>query len=220
MKRSHILSLVWISSLPLLIGGCVSASNVHKAEIKILSTQPTRTLSDNIHYSDALAEQYMALSDQASGAQDAAALGLISAAGVAAGGMLYDANLNLVKGAGLAAGTLTATSTYFKPGETSVALLDASEQLICIRKAAEPFKQSYENDDDAVGIVSGGILTVRLNLRKKLNRTLPDYRSLVDSLKAALANQPTGQHNIAEVDRAKDLNTLRASVASCVLPSG
>ncbi|MBB6486856.1 hypothetical protein [Rhizobium lusitanum] len=196
----------------------MSANVVHRAEIKYIENKDvgTKTLADNTKLAGALADQYITLSDQASSAQDIAALGIIASAGVAAGGMLYDANLNLIKGAGLAAGTLTASSTYFKPGETSSALLDAAEQMICLRKAGEPYLAKFGNDPQAGEILKGGILTVRLNLRKRLNRTLPDYRNLVENLKASLQQAPAGGvHGLSDEE---NLSLLRASVASCVLP--
>jgi hypothetical protein len=154
----------------------------------------------------------MSLSDQASGTQDVAALGIITAAGVAAGALLYDAPLALVKGAGLGAGTIAATTAYFRPGDTSTALLAAAEQLVCIRKAAEPVQHSLSDSDDAIEIVTGAIQSVRLNLRKKLNRTMPDYSSVVASLQKS-ATLPGMQ--IVPVDNS--INILRNKVALCIL---
>ncbi|MGO6784011.1 hypothetical protein [Rhizobium ruizarguesonis] len=212
---SKIIRGIVLLSIAVLIGGCVGAANVQRSEVEIYSRQNTRTLADTIHYADLLAGQYIALSDRASGVQDVTAVGLIASAGVAAGAMLYDANLNLVKGAGLAAGTIAAGSAYFRPGETSAALLDAAEQLICIRKAGEPYLEAYRTSEDAGEIVNGGILNVRVNLRKKLSRTLPDYRSLVESLKDSIVNQPAAKAGVVQIPT---LGMLRTDVATCLLP--
>ncbi|WP_206615928.1 hypothetical protein [Rhizobium sp. WSM1325] len=214
MATKIICRMTVVLSIPAFLSSCVGATNVQRSEVEIYSKQSTETLADTIHYADLLANKYIALSDQASGAQDMAAVGLIASAGVAAGGLLYDADLNLIKGAGLAGGTIAAGSTYFRPGETSAALLDAAEQLVCIRKAGEPFLVSYRTSTAAGEIVNGGILNVRVNLRKKLSRTLPDYRSLVESLKASIVNQPAGK-GFAPV---RTLDDLRIEVATCVLP--
>jgi hypothetical protein len=191
---------------------------VRRAEINTYAMQKVETLQDTIRYTSALVESYMTLSDQASAAQDVAALSVIATAGVAAGGLLYNAHLDLIKGAGLAAGTLTATTSYFKPGETSAALLDAAEQLICVRRAAEPFQSTFNHSAEAIEIVSTAIQNVRLNLRKKLSRSLPDYKSLVASLRQTLAEQPATED--AYLDRVEDLSTLRTTVAVCLLAGG
>ncbi|WP_292648508.1 hypothetical protein, partial [Mesorhizobium sp.] len=115
------------------LSGCVGAQNVQSAEVKVYGSPSIdpRSYAGNVEYAKRLADEYMRLSDQASSAQDAAALGLIASAGVAAGGLLYGGSTDLIKGAGLAAGSLGATTTYFKPGEASSDLLDAAEQLLC-----------------------------------------------------------------------------------------
>ncbi|MGO7837223.1 hypothetical protein [Rhizobium johnstonii] len=208
--------MIVLLSIAVLISSCVGAATVQRSEVEIYSGQSTETLADTIRYADLLAGKYIALSDQASGVQDVTALGLIATAGVAAGGLLYDANLNLVKGAGLGAGTIVAGSSYFRPGETSAALLDGAEQLICIRKAGEPFLVAYRASEDAGEIVNGGILNVRVNLRKKLSRTLPDYRSLVESLRASILSQPAGRG--AGFAQVQSLDVLRTDVATCLLP--
>ncbi|MGO7301403.1 hypothetical protein ACC718_32875 [Rhizobium ruizarguesonis] len=212
---SKIIRGIVLLAIAVLVSGCVGAANVQRSEVEIYSRQNTRTLADTIHYADLLAGQYIALSDWASGVQDVTAVGLIASAGVAAGAMLYDANLNLVKGAGLAAGTIAAGSAYFRPGETSAALLDAAEQLICIRKAGELYLEAYRTSEDAGEIVNGGILNVRVNLRKKLSRTLPDYRSLVESLKDSIVNQPAVKAGVVQIPT---LGMLRTDVATCLLP--
>ncbi|MDI7863353.1 hypothetical protein MRS76_15455 [Rhizobiaceae bacterium n13] len=214
MTSGIIFRITALLLIPFFFSSCVGAANVQRSELEIYSKQSTQTLADTIDYADLLAGKYMALSDQASRAQDMTAVGLIVSAGVAAGGLLYDANLNLIKGAGLAGGTIAAGSTYFRPGETSAALLDAAEQLICIRKAGEPFLATYRKSTDAGEIVNGGILSVRVNLRKKLSRTLPDYRSLVESLRASIVSQPAGKGFV----QVRSLNELRTEVATCLLP--
>ncbi|MGO8023917.1 hypothetical protein [Rhizobium leguminosarum] len=219
MKKSATVMTVAMILLPTIVG-CVGASTVQMAEVKYINRKTTgiRTLQDNVDLAGELANQYINLSDEASGAQDIAALGIIGAAGAAAGGLLYDANLNLIKGAGLAAGTMTATSSYFKPGETSTALLDAAEQMICIRKAGEPFLERYAGSAEAGEILAGGILTARLNLRKRLNRTMPDYRSLVESLGRSYAAR--SQSDAEQLRNGPSIEELRTSVATCLLPRG
>lgn len=217
MKKSATGMIPALILLPM-IAGCVGAATVQTAEVQHINRKTTgiHTLQENVQLAGALANEYIRLSGEASGAQDVAALGIIAAAGVAAGGLLYDAHLDLIKGAGLAAGTLTATSTYFRPGETSTALLDAAEQMICIRKAGEPFLERYSSSQEAGEILAGGILTARLNLRKRLNRTMPDYRSLVDSLGKAYA--VTSQSDAEQLRNGPSLEDLRISMATCLLP--
>jgi hypothetical protein len=170
-----------------------------------------------MQYASELANKYSDLSDKASSAEDAAALALIASAGVAAGGLLYDASIDLIKGAGLAAGAITATSAYFKPQETGTFLLDAAEQLLCIVKAGRDLPID-PNDGEAMNIVDDGILTVRINLRKNLRRTLPDYRQLVKDLQG-LATAPLPRKLTGAVDvHAEVMRRLRLAVAACVLP--
>ncbi len=196
------------------LSGCVGAQNVQRAEVKVFESPAIdpRSYAGNVEYAKRLADEYMALSDQASSAQDAAALGLIASAGVAAGGLLYGGSTDLIKGAGLAAGSLGATTTYFKPGEASTDLLDAAEQLLCISKV------SYPPPDDPVAgseIIRQGVMTVRLNLRKKLSHTLPDYKQLVETLKTSISAQSAAKHAYAA--NVVTVEDLRVEINKCVL---
>jgi len=150
----------------------------------------------------------MALADQASSAQDVAALGLIASAGVAAGGLVYGSSIDLIKGAGLAAGTLTATTSYFKPGEASTALLAAAGQLICLTKVAD---LQLVGEIEATPILRNAIQTIRLNLRRSLAHTLPDYSQLVQALQTAAT--PRGARLVQEDE---SLTQFRAAIAACI----
>ncbi|MDX0658339.1 hypothetical protein GOD21_15060 [Sinorhizobium medicae] len=193
--------------------GCVSAINVQREEVRLYSNSDPSTYEGNLAFAQALAEAYIRLSDQASIAQDAAAMGLITAASVAAGGILYDAHLDLVKGAGLAAGSLTATASYFRPGEAGTHLLEAAEQLLCIQNAGLQFPKQYRPDPEAISVIVSGITTVRVNLRKQLRRSLPDYKDLVNNLKFSLAAQNGSGLGVYP----GSIADLRAAVATCVL---
>ncbi len=206
--------------LAVLLSGCVSAHHVQVAEIEAGADQmtpaPNRiapSFDENIAYAEGLANTYLKLSDKAASAQDAVAIGFIADAALAAGGLLYNSNISLIKAAGLAAGTMTATTGYFKPAETSAALLDASEQLLCVRNAAALVPTGARSDPDVEDIFTSSILTVRLNLRKKLERKLPDYQSLVNSLKTAYTNIS----RVHTESVAYDINTFRAAAATCLL---
>ena len=195
--------------------GCVSAISVQKEEVKLYALKDTSTFEATLDYARELSEAYIRMSDRASAAQDVAALALIGVAAVAAGSVLYDANLDLIKGAGLAAGTLTASTAYFRPGETGTHLLGAAEQLLCIVKAGQLLPAPYR-DNEAMDIARDGILTARLILRNRLRRTLPDYRSLVEALKssakqqAAMTLESTGGGEIY-------ITEFRTSVVACLL---
>lgn len=192
---------------------CVTATGVQREEIRLYSKHDVLTYDGSLAYTHDLAEAYIQMADRASSAQDAAALGIIAAAGVAAGGILYDAQLDLVKGAGLTAGFITGTTSYFRPGEASESLLDAAEQLLCINKAGSQFPPRYRSDAEAMEILRSGLTTVRLNLRKRLKRILPDYKGLISELKTALATD--GVNGLADVPGS--VAGLRAAVASCLL---
>jgi hypothetical protein len=189
------------------LSGCVGATAVHKAEVIALQPIDPRSYSDNVAYARKLASDYIDLSDRASAAQDATAMALIGTAGVAAGALLFDGSLDLVKSAGLAAGGLSATASYFRPGESSEYLLDAAEQLICISKVAVP--PPTDDPVEGLAVLKTGITTVRLNLRKKLQRTLPDYGKLLQTLK-----ETAGEH-IENEERTVD--QLEADIAKCLL---
>ena len=174
---------------------------------KELAVDP-RSYDDHIAYAGKLADEYIELSDRASAAQDTAALALIGTAGVAAGGLLFDGSLDLVKGAGLAAGGLTAATTYFNPGEASQDLLDAAEQLLCIAKVAVPEPRQHEA---ALEALKEGITTARLNLRKKLQHTLPDYKQLLQAYKAS------AEQRFFQNESGRELVDLQNEIRKCLL---
>ncbi|UQS66917.1 hypothetical protein M5D98_11570 [Mesorhizobium opportunistum] len=200
--------------LSLSLSGCVGAQNVQSAEVKVFGSPAIdpRSYAGNVEYAKRLADEYMRLSDRASSAQDAAALGLIASAGVAAGGLLYGGSTDLIKGAGLAAGSLGATTTYFSPGKASSDLLDAAEQLLCISKVSDPPPYDQVTGSE---IIRQGVMTVRLNLRKKLNHTLPDYKQLVETLKTSISEQSAAMHITNQ--KAVTLEDLKVDVNKCVL---
>ncbi len=206
-------------ALTVLLSGCVGAPSVYKAELDAGAAKTEPTFQANMRSAETLAANYIQLSDQAAVAQDAAALGIIAAAGVAAGTLLFDGGSGFIKGAGLAAGGLTATSGYFKPGETSLALLSAAEQLQCVHSAGQLLVRDTrlrEPGPNAVEIISSSILTVRLNLRKKLSRQLPDYASLVAALQATYA--PSGTVVTASgVSTDVAVEAFRTAALKCLL---
>ncbi|MCA1494603.1 hypothetical protein I6F11_27355 [Ensifer sp. NBAIM29] len=169
-----------------------------------------------INYARNLAELYIGQASKASAAKDAAAAGLLGAAGVAAGGLLYGAHLDVLKGAGLAAGAATSTSSYVKPEIAETALLSAAEALMCVAGVAQQRSATFRGDAEAASIVSDAILTIRLNLRKKLSRQLPDYGVLLDRFRSAGSGTPAGLV-ARDLDRA---DILRTKTAECIIRSG
>jgi hypothetical protein len=149
------------------------------------------SIGGRINYANALAGEYMRLADSASRAQDWAALGIISSAGVAAGALAYDANVNLLKGAGLSAAMIAAGRNYAKPGESVAHLLNAAEGMLCVASAARSANPAVQ--DASAGLVDDAINSIRLDLRKKLERQAPNYRDIVEAAKAADVDRSTGR---------------------------
>lgn len=169
-----------------------------------------------INYARNLAELYMEQASKASTAKDVMAAGLLGTAGVAAGGLMYGAHLDLIKGAGLAAGGITSSNSYLKPEEVENALLSASEALLCVAGVAQQGNASFYSSSEAADIVTDATLRIRLNVRKKLSRQVPDYSALVDRLKAG-ANVPKSKSDTPEVS---STDVLRVKTAECMLRSG
>ncbi|MCA1408208.1 hypothetical protein I6F26_24780 [Ensifer sp. IC3342] len=171
---------------------------------------------NGINYARNLADLYMEQASKASTAKDFAAAGLLGSAGVAAGGLLYGSHLDLIKGAGLAAGAITSTTSYTKQDVAEDALLRGAEALICVAGVAQKETTAFQNNTEAAGVVSDATLRIRLNVRKKLIRQVPEYSALVDRLKIAAAlPPPTGDaRTVANVD------VLRAQTAECIIRAG
>lgn len=241
MFRHNILAVMAIAVTGM--SSCVSGSQLYSGETatwrNVLNAQDTRSNSERVNdleisrkyniaklppnndpygngiiYSRSLAEYYMQQAGVASGAKDAVALGLIAAAGVATGGLLYDANLNLIKGAGLAAGSLTVLNTYGRPEETETALLSAADALICIANAAES-APNLASDPAAQSALFDATLKVRVTLRKRIARKIIDYGTLLDTFKAA--GERTRKSGGAENFVPMDVEQLRARFAECQL---
>ncbi|WP_292648505.1 hypothetical protein, partial [Mesorhizobium sp.] len=64
-------------------------------------------------------------------------------------------------------------------------------------------------------IIRQGVMTVRLNLRKKLSHTLPDYKQLVETLKTSISEQSAAKHDYT--GKAVTLEDLKVEVNKCVL---
>lgn len=170
-----------------------------------------------IRYARSLAEYYMEQAGFASGAKDAVALGLIAAAGVATGGLLYDANVNLIKGAGLAAGSLTVLNNYGRPQEAEATLLTASEALICIADAADGAPE-LSADPAALGALNDATFRVRLNVRNRLSRKIIDYNTLMNTFKEAARATEVG----FDKDRRRvsiTVEELKDRFSKCIAPT-
>jgi hypothetical protein len=198
------------------LSGCFGAGDVGQAEVSLHlrnSDDPIRnaaciersnctpidvgpTYTGRVNYAAALAGEYMRLADRASQTEDLAALGIISAAGVGAGALLYDAPLNLLKGAGLAAGMTAAGRNYAKPGESAQHLLNAAEGMLCIASAAGLAPATVRTT--GAELVDLAINRVRLDLRRKLQRQAPSYRDIVDAVKTVDANKSTNLKGLVE----------------------
>lgn len=218
--------------LILTLSGCVNGASVGVKEIetykKLLNAskdeQPFNTLTGRVNYAENLADLYISEADRASLSGDAVALTVIGVAATGAGALVFDGSTDLLKGAGLAAGTTSAVGNYFRPQETSLALLIAAEQLICMAGAG----RSARNDLEALGlgntetlsdpieIMDTGVRHVRLNLRKALVRTRPDYSTVLASLvNASRANGGLATESAASAEQL--INKLRVDVTKCAL---
>ncbi len=193
------------------LSGCVGAGDVGQSElnIRIRNSDPSiqkaacrntfscptidvgPSFAGRANYAAALAGEYMRLADDASRTEDLAALGIISSAGVAAGALLYDANVNLLKGAGLSAAMIAAGRNYAKPSESAQHLLNAAEGMLCVASAARSTDPAVQAT--AAGLVDDAINRIRLDLRKRLARQAPSYRDIVDAAKAYDADKHSGK---------------------------
>jgi hypothetical protein len=221
------------------VGGCVSTASVHRAEIDALSVSPSElrayyhidSFDGLMRYGTELADNYVALADRAAAVQDLAALGVIAAAATAVGAVAYGAHADVVAGAGLAAGTIVAVSGYLRPAEAASALLNAAEQTVCIVRSGrktealhDAYVDSQSFDAQRIAIVTDGISSVRVSLRRLMKRQMPDYAKLVADLTAAMQTAPPpGSASLAADagDRTAALEAsvaeLRADVAKCLL---
>lgn len=172
---------------------------------------------NGISYARTLADYYIQQAGYVSQGKDAVALGLIATAGVATGGLLYDANVNLIKGAGLAAGSLTVLNNYANSEEAETGLLAASEALICIADVAESATK-LNSDPVAQGALYDAILRVRMNVRKKISRKVIDYGTLLDDYK--VAGKDVRSFSGDNDKRADELAALKDRLKTCQLRTG
>jgi hypothetical protein len=192
------------------LSGCFSAGDVGQAEvgIRLRNSDPTMqkaactktfscpqidigpSFSGRVNYASALVGEYIRLADSASRAEDVAALGIISSAGVGAGALLFDAPANLLKGAGLAAGMIAAGRSYSKPGESAHHLLNAAEGMLCVARASKSASREVQAKD--AELVDWAIDRIRLDLRRKLERQAPNYRDIVEAAKTVDASKSAG----------------------------
>ena len=189
--------------------GCVSGARVHSVEVKMLGEQ---TYKGRLDYAGSLAEQYIALADEATGLEDVAAFGTITAAAVGAGGLLYGAHVDVLKGAGLAAGTIGATRAYTSPAEDATHLYEAAEALLCIKSVGAHSTPS----DGSISVLNEGINKVRINLRKKLVQRAPNYRDILDQIKNTYAQRfgPGGEVRVLSIE-----DELREKINNCIINS-
>lgn len=203
--------------------GCVSSARIAAQERSAYSTTTGNetifldTVTANSTYALNLAHLYISEASQTSKGQDALALGYIGAAAVGASVIAFDGPRDILRGVGLAVGTATATSNYLKPGEVSNALLIAAERMICISEAARIATKRYVSDDadtdvDVVEILQAGIRNVRINLRKSLTRSPPDYGTLLNQITASagIVAQSGGNEEV----QAK-LNEISQAITKC-----
>lgn len=220
--------------LCLILSGCYSANDVGRAELQLTmkcssaksageceDASPEKVcerqgcgfqFSGRRNYAFALAHVYTRLSDQASSSEDIAAAGIIGSAGVGAGSMLYDANLNLLKSAGLAAGLITAGRNYTKPFESAEHLLNAAEAMLCISNVADMVSVELQTDANA-RLLDSAIDSVRLDLRRKLQRQAPDFTKLRDAFKS-LEDLPTDGRMKLQFTQSKE--NLSADLDICI----
>jgi len=173
----------------ILLSGCIGAHRVAEQEVQVRTVDTPESLSEFVKIASELSDEYLLLAGEASAGQDLLALGIISAAATAAGGGLFNSHADLILGAGLTAGTINGLSNYLKPADANKYLLTAAEQMTCIIQQATPYVNSFNKNAEARGIVQGGILQVRINLRKKLTRDTPNFGELIEKLKASVENK-------------------------------
>lgn len=226
LKGAHRIVLCIAAST--FLSACVSGTSVRVAETNVLVRnlpKPEKALAvdlqkvhvgqdyyGRVNYAAELAKEYMKMADNAGSAEDFAAIGIISAAGVAAGGLMYGSHLDLIKGAGLAAGTITATRGYFKPGEAAPFLLDAADGMLCIASVAR--SPQFTPVEAGAPIVDDAISRIRLDLRKKLLRRAPDYQGIINAIKAMTTDN--AEKNIAQT-LVSSTDVLSDKLNLCVL---
>ncbi|SOE12782.1 hypothetical protein SAMN05877838_0898 [Hoeflea halophila] len=218
--------------LILTLSGCVNSASVGIKEIetykRLLNASKDEkafnTLTGRVNYTNNLADLYIVEADRASLSQDAIALTVIGAAATGAGALVFDGSTDLLKGVGLAAGTTSAVGSYFRPQETSLALLNAAEQLVCMAGAGRSARNELnalglansETLSEPIEIMDTGVRQVRLNLRKALAKTRPDYSTVLASLvNASRANGGLGTESTASTEEI--INKLRVDVTKCAL---
>lgn len=209
----------------LFAAGCVTSTDVRVQETAILkryeenspslkcaTTASTDAYNNRVCFAADLARAYISLADKASQSEELAAYGTIAAAGTAAGALAYGSNLNLVKGAGLAAGSIAVSNNYTRPGETAGYLLDAADGLLCIAKVGRT--EGARSVPDAAEMIDTATDTIRIDLRKKLTRQAPDYRTIVTLIQSTTT--PSAQKAIL-AGALKDPSEFKANLDACIL---
>ncbi|OJJ12972.1 hypothetical protein BKI51_02585 [Alphaproteobacteria bacterium AO1-B] len=207
--------------------GCANAGLIGGKELSVFkelsSEGKLQSITGFSNYAEELATIYIQESDGLSIAQDAVALGIIGAAATSAGGLLYGASTDLIKGAGLAAGTAGALTTYVGPKESSIALLNAADQMLCISRAGRvadtAFGKGKNTDQKSEQILDTAIRQSRLKLRKALAKQLPDYSDVVNSIKDSAESQvKLNRIHGTEDGSVENIRiVLQASVDKCLL---
>lgn len=211
-----------------ILSGCASPALIGKSELNLIRKADFQTLDGSMQYISDLSSNYIKYSDYNSITGDVITLGLIGAAGTAAGGLLFETSTNVLKAAGLAAGALGSMNSYFKPAQASEALLRGAEQLICIERAGGRMQIKFktvtiteEKSDDfkdletaAANTLLVGVDSVRVGLRRALRRTTPTYADLLRAFRENEGNAVSGSESLAEIEEA--LINLESEVGECL----
>lgn len=228
LRRSAVLGVITLASI--WVSGCAYRYELSEKEIEIYEEYvalgtATAEIDETIDYARRLGDYYLQLAGEATAGQDALALGVISAAATASGGLLFGSSVDFVKGATLGGATTSQVGAYLQPGEASQFLVNAAEQLACISGSALVAERTLGDDPDferrAIDVAENAIRNVRINLRKSLARQTPNYASVVEQLSQATmqleakggAESASGGNPEAAVEK------LAQEVAECLLIS-
>lgn len=164
-------------------------------------------------YAIRLSERYKALGDNAASNRDALSGGLIALAGVAAGGSAVGWASEELAGLAVAGVAVEQSAKYVNSNSAAGAFYNASNQMMCIGTTIAVL--IGESEEANIAVTSISIRFIRLSemqLRKGLERQVPDFKSLADAYASARSRNANfaGASGIASV-----ADALPAALAIC-----
>ena len=198
------LLLVFVS-----VSSCVSRTQIAQLEANnaVNYYAPSSSKDDILNQGLSVADDYLALADRVSSAQDGISVFNILLASGAALAVINDAGTNTVARVGVAGLAVNQTTGYFDPVTARDALTRAAKRQYCIVGVGQVYATNSPHDRK---MIADALTRVRLYLREDLNRRPNNYSELFEAQSAAQKQvQATGRNMLAELQ-----NELNKCIAS------